>query len=51
MTSDRMIEQVGGNSEEELDLTNAHLPTLADVQLSPTLKVKLANPFSYLFLC
>lgn len=26
-------------SDEELDLTNAHLPTLADVPLPPTLKV------------
>ena len=26
--------------EEQLDLTNAHLPTLADVPLNPALKVR-----------
>jgi hypothetical protein len=39
-----MIEEVGGTAEE-LDLTNAHLPTLEEVTLNPALKVKLSNLF------
>jgi hypothetical protein len=40
MPSDMIDQEVGGSLEEELDLTNGHLHTLADVTLNPTLKVR-----------
>lgn len=40
MASDMIDQEVGGSLEEELDLTNGHLHTLADVTLNPTLKVR-----------